>query len=379
MPAVSLLPSSAIRMLDHIAGPIFVLDIDTKGEPVYAAFNSYALLNAGFVLEDILGLTAVEVYPGSMGRIAYARHKRVAETGISMTYELELPLMGRKRNVRTTLSPQKDETGRVIRLYGTSIDITAEQTAREVQVSLDTLTSEMEQFITMAAHDLRTPMRNVAALAEMLRDDFNDMGDGKLEIIDMMSDLAEKSMELISDVLTHARATSTKQDQCLFEFGTLCQNIYSVLDPQGLHKMSCSDVPLLGDQTAMQIVLRNLMDNVLKHGGRERMHLKCLVRPRGIDRVEVSLSDTGIGFDNPGIAFLDSGEFQVDSGYGLLGIRRLINARGGEISAQNNINGAGSTVHFTLPCQWKGDPGELSPAQTGLKNEVTKTTNILNS
>jgi len=57
----------------------------------------------------------------------------------------------------------------------------------------------------MAAHDLRTPMNNVKTMADMLRHDFQDMGDGKLELINMLERVAVKSTNLINDVLLSQR------------------------------------------------------------------------------------------------------------------------------------------------------------------------------
>lgn len=101
----------------------------------------------------------------------------------------------------------------------------------------------------------------------------------------------------------------------------------------------------------MQIVLHNLIDNALKHGNSKKMTLRCHARMLGSAEVEVTVSDNGRGFKNPGKLFLETGEFLVDSGYGLLAIRKLILARGGKITAFNEPETGGSAVIFTLPSQ----------------------------
>ena len=342
--------------LDHIASPVFVLQVSDEGLPIYAAFNAHARRVAQRPLSDFLGKTAVEIYGEALGRVAYRRHCEVIDSGKTTTYELELPIGDGPRQVRTTLSPVFDDAGNVVMIYGSSVDLSADKRARETQVSLDTLTNEMEQFIAMAAHDLRAPMRNVGQIADMLREDFVDHGDGKVELIDMLEDIAGKSMSLISDVLAHARATEKQRPMELFDLAPLCRDIFDILDPSGKHRLVVDPVTLRTEKTALQITLRNLIENALKHGQRAQMDIEVVARAFNADQIELCITDNGVGFDNPGVLFLESGEFRVDSGYGMLGIRRLINARNGVIHASNRETGNGSVVSFTLPGQWYGDP-----------------------
>ena len=147
------------KLLDHVGTPIFVLEIDGDGEPIHVAFNKCACDVAGMAAPDVVGKTAKEIYPGRMGQIAYDRHIEASRRKQIYTYELWLPLEGQRRRVRTTLDPVLDEAANVVRLIGTSADISAEQTVREAQADSVTLHSEIEEFVNLAAHDLRSPMR----------------------------------------------------------------------------------------------------------------------------------------------------------------------------------------------------------------------------
>ncbi|MGB7243862.1 MAG: ATP-binding protein [Sulfitobacter sp.] len=338
-----------LRCYDHVAIRIIVLDVDEDGVPRYAFLNHLALEGIGLRPDQILGRTADNIYPLQYGLPIFERQKAVAATGIAQTYELEMPLFGEIRLLRTTLTPVVDDDDVVVRLVGTSWDITEDQKTRELQANLSTVTSEIEQFVTMAAHDLRTPMNNVAALAEMLRDGFEDHGDGKLELIDMLENVAQKSAILISDVLAHARATTTQPALQPFDFGDMCKNLADILDPLGAHHFNWFDGTIRGDKTAYQIVLRNLIDNALKHANRPSLNIDISLRAASDGLLQIALQDNGQGFENPGKAFLDNGEFRVDSGYGLLGIHRLITSRGGEISVTNSPNAKGCTMQFSLP------------------------------
>ncbi|MBW4707953.1 PAS domain-containing sensor histidine kinase [Roseobacter sp. YSTF-M11] len=334
---------------DHVAAPVFVLEPDTANVPRYVGWNSFAETRSGLAREQVIGKTALEVYAGRMGQTAYDRHVHAIQTGQAATYEVELPIAGREIWVRTTLDTLCDTDGKVCRIVGTSIDISAEQEASKLKTSLVTAASEMEQFIAIAAHDLRTPMRNIQTLVEMLREDFEDHGDGKIDLIDLLDEVAIKSSRLISDVLTHAHDANVLPEQLPFDFGLMCQTVCDVLDPQALHEICWPDTVLQGDKTAFQIVLRNLLDNAIKHGGKPKLKIDISVHHAADSQISICVRDDGKGFANPGREFIDTGTFRPDSGYGLLGVRRLLTARGGAIEVEQNPHLIGGAVTFTLP------------------------------
>jgi signal transduction histidine kinase len=338
-----------VAQLDLIESPVFVLEITAEGDPVYAAMNRFALETSKRPLWHFLGRNALEVYKGAFGKSAYDRHHQVMREREMISYDIGLPLGGEHRLVRTTLSPVLNKDGDVALIYGTSFDITAERTAAQLQASLETLTLEVEQFVSMAAHDLRTPMRNVSVLADMLRDGFEDRGDGKLELINMLEDVAGKAMGLITDVLAHANATNTDAKVRSFEFGDLCQEICDVLDPMGHGTYRFSRTALTADHAALQIALRNVIENAIKNQTSDTLELDITLTQHSDTQLHVRLHDNGDGFSDAALAFLDSGTLRVDSGYGLLGVRRLIMARGGMITAFNDPSKGGGVVEFTLP------------------------------
>ncbi len=344
---------SELDLLDSIGNPVFVLDLRPSNWLQYIAWNQAAVDRSAIPREDVIGKTALEVYPGRLGRIAYERHAMVAKSGKADSYEIALPLKVGERTVRTTLTPLSEPDGQVRRLVGSTVDLSSEREQRQnrIQASAEitALTSEMEQFISMAAHDLRSPMLNVQNIAFMLREDFEDLGDGKLELIDLLENVGVQATSLITDVLSYARATNTQARQSVFDLEELCANIFVVLDPQSRHELTSVQAELFSDDIALQIILRNLVDNAIKHAGKESVDVRVSVREGAEEYLEFEVRDNGRGFDDPAIVFLGGGKFRAESGFGLLGIRRLINSRGGEISAEAPETGVGSIVRFTFP------------------------------
>ncbi len=336
-------------VLDSVPTPIFVLDVTADDDPVYAYCNRTTLERTKRPLSEFVGRTTVEAYGAHYGNAALEEQRQTILSRSQRTYEFELPIDNSLRIVRTTLCPLFDAEGSVYQLIGSSQDVSAEWIAQRARSKLEAIGSEVEQFVAMAAHDLRAPMRNVSMLAEMLRENFEDHGDGELELIDLLEETSQKSMALITDVLSHACAVSTPEARERFDLADLVSDLMRVLDPHRNHDLVCARVSLLGEKPTLQIILRNLIENAIKYGKRENLKLECSARVMGDSWVEITIGDNGAGFANPGNVFLDTGEFRMDSGYGMLGIRRLITARGGTITASNCEEGDGSTVRFTLP------------------------------
>ena len=350
--------SNAKDPYDLVEHAIFVLQPDRSGVPRYAGMNRFALGLVGKTLCDVVGKTAIEVYPGRLGKIAYEQHEAALSATTPRSYEILLPFGDGQRRVRTVLTPDLDDQNKIVRLIGSSTDISGNQLLSEMQAGASTLNSEMEDFINLAAHDLRAPMQNVSTIADMLREDFQDMGDGKLELIDMLEDIGTKAMELIGDVLAHAQASSSVMGVTQFDLADLLREIMGLLDPMEQCKISINAGVIEGDRTATQIILRNLVDNAIKYALRcadevdnsEVTRLHLTISLRDLDGLfEVSVKDNGLGFSDSSILFLSGGQLFADSGFGMLGVRRLIHARGGTLAAANAPDRDGAIVTFALP------------------------------
>ncbi|KEJ89656.1 sensor histidine kinase [Sulfitobacter donghicola] len=358
-------------LLDCIPTPVFILNVDGQGIPTYAHCNLPLLSYLARELSDFVGHTAPQVFGPEFGDIAFTEQRKAIASRSQHQFEITLHTGDQLRTVRTTLFPQMDQDGRVVRLVGSVQDISSEEIAQTTQEKLNEISTEVEQFIAMAAHDLRTPMRNIMDLADMLHEDFEDQGDEKLGLLNLLKETAEKSMDLISDVLSYASTLGPVSPNTSYNLAELGKDLMLILDPKGAHQLICSDINLNGEKSVMQIALRNLIDNAIKHGQRDRLTLCCTARLDGENAVEIVLTDNGVGFENPGIAFLETGTFRTDSGYGLLAIRKLITARGGKISAQNNPSGQGSRINLSLPNQIDDPKQTVSDSRISIRPAST--------
>lgn len=334
--------------LSYFDLPAFILNVDPEKGPIYSVINQQWSDGARRLPEDVVGKTAVEIFGRHLGLAPYTRQMEVIRSGQKLTYDVVLPLTDRNHNVRTTLVPVFDGAGDVVQLVGISFDRTAELEGVAVQARVASANADIERFISIAAHDLRTPMENIKSLADMLREDFEDHGDGKLELINILETVAVKATALISDILAHAQATDAIGLQDTFDVAQMSKDILVTLDPHSQHQLHIANRWISADKTTVQIALRNLYDNAIKHSEQNVVELSVSVTKIEKDVVEFAVQDNGVGFNDPAVAFLDGGNLRIDSGFGLLGVRRLITARGGTIGAENLSNQQGSVIRFTV-------------------------------
>lgn len=334
---------------DDIAAPVFVLEPDDSGVLRYVVWNSAAEQQSGLRSDLVCGQTVHDLFPADFADAEDKHYRSAAKKRDTVAYEHEALSSNKSSLQRTTLIPKYSAEGSLQQIIGTRTDASYRAEAKHTNTSMTTAGQEAEQFVALAAHDLRTPMRNISIIAEMLREDFEDRGDGKLELLDLLEDVAAKSGDLLRDILTHTQDMRTTAKPAKFDLGALCQNIVDVLDPRGIHQVKWPNMIILGEKNAFHIVLRNLFDNAMKHGQRDHLSIDVDVRQSGIDTIKVEVQDNGSGFKNTAPVLTDAGFFRADKGYGLLSVRRLVRARGGSIRVQDRTDRDGCKVHFTLP------------------------------
>ena len=345
-------------LLETVEHAVFVLEPDAQGRVVYADISEYGARVVDRTRADFIGKTAPEIYQHELGQLAYEHHLNCLRTRKAFAYEILLNLGEDHRLIRTTLRPVLNASGCVKQIIGSSIDLSNGQPFQAAENDLDQLREEMEQFISMAAHDLRSPMLQVSQIAAFLREDLGDSAGSTLPLIEMLEQVGEKTLRLIGDVLNHAQNASLAPTKAEFDFGALVDDIGGSLDPMDKARITPTRARVRGDFNATQVILRNLVDNALKHGpagSATKSTIDVDLKPRSPGYYEVTVSDNGPGIDDPTKLLSAGQKSKAQSGFGLMGIRRLIHARGGSFTVTNRTDQTGAMITFALP-------GEVLPA-----------------
>ena len=349
--------TSDFAIFDHLNDPVFVLAADSADRPVYAFLNTVALGHLELALADVRGRPAYEIFSGRAAYSVYRQQCHAWAAAEDTEYEIALPIQDRTLWVRTRLRAVKDAAGVLQYMVGTSQDVTAQREIVQAQTMANAAAREMEDLVCLAAHDLRSPIGNLKTLAEVMRKDFVDHGDGKIEMLNMIDRIADTALNVVSDIMAHALAANTSDQAAWFDFGALCDNIMVLLDPMRRHSARFPRVQVQADYTVVQIILRNLIDNAIKYAGKPEVRIAIDVTAMNAQRLMFSVRDDGLGFgDVAENAYGETpGPLESQGGFGLVGVRRLARSRGGRVTVEPRDVGA--EVRFELP----GKVGAVAP------------------
>ncbi|MEH2147235.1 AAA family ATPase [Nostoc sp.] len=161
---------------------IFVIDVRDNGKFEYTGWSKSCELAVGIPASQVLGKTSQELH-GDEAAVVYQNHLRCFQTGIPITYEECLTFNDHKTWWLTTLSPLKDQTGKVYRIVGTTINISdrkqAESVVSEKSQALGTALEDLQQaqlqivqsekmsalgnLVAGVAHEMNNPLGFIAA------------------------------------------------------------------------------------------------------------------------------------------------------------------------------------------------------------------------
>ena len=279
------------------------------------------------------------------------------------SWEDTFPLRGKDGCYRWFLSravPIRDDTGNVVRWFGTNTDITEQ---RQLQEALEHADRRKDEFLAMLAHELRNPVAPIASAAEVLT---RLLEDGKQRAMaDIIRRQAGQLGRLLDDLLDVARITQGRVE--LRRAPTTLQSCIDLavetaepLIRERGHRLTAlpagQALSLHADQARIAQCIANLLGNAAKYtepGGEIR------VRQYAADGyAALEVSDTGIGIAPKFLPHMfelfAQSERGLDRAQGGLGIglsvcKRLIEMHGGAVTAHSAGLGAGATFTIRLP------------------------------
>jgi signal transduction histidine kinase len=231
-----------------------------------------------------------------------------------------------------------------------------------------------DEFINIAAHELKTPIQPILGLTEILHSQVKDVK--QKELLEVAIRNAKRLQQLTNDILDVAKIESkslglnkeqfnlndvvinTMNDLVLGkEFhDTNSQNIKLSYEPQ--------DILVRADKGRIAQVISNLLSNAFKSskengkGGTVTIDIENRIRAGGPNKndheIVVSISDEGRGLDSKILPSLFSKFVSTYSskgtGLGLFISKSIVEAHGGRIWCRNNDDGrGGATFGFSLP------------------------------
>lgn len=215
-------------------------------------------------------------------------------------------------------------------------------------------------MVADSAHELRTPISNIRGYLEAVRDGVIKPEPNTVDILYKETMHLSNLVDDLQD-LTLADAGELKlvmQPEDIAEVIKHSVAMQAYLETKGLSITTeiPDGLPLVNvDKRRIGQVLRNLLDNAVKHTARGGSIKVTVMLLDGL--VKISVSDTGEGISEADLPNIFERYYRVDpsrnratggSGLGLTIAKRLVEAHGGIIEVQSEI-GKGSCFSFTIP------------------------------
>jgi len=224
-----------------------------------------------------------------------------------------------------------------------------------------------EEFINIAAHELRTPIQPILGLTDIIYSRIKDKEQHELlEIIMRNASRLKRLTDNLLDVTKiEGRSLMLKKEklnlnilisEVLKEYGKKVvkqQMVKIVYDFKYI-----DDIIVEADKDRLDQVIRNLVDNALKFNTMYNNQIIFVIvdlkkEEEGKEQAIVSIKDTGNGISKEVLPKLFSKFTTSDSssgtGLGLYICKNIIQAHGGKIWAENDPDGKGAIFRFTLP------------------------------
>jgi PAS domain S-box-containing protein len=310
--------------------------------------------------------------------------------------------------------PFRDDTGEVVRWYGTSVDIDdrkraeqrlvaeiaererliediSERVRLEAELSSAKEAAEArnrakDEFLANVSHEIRTPMNAILGMTELVLD--TRLDEGQRQWLRTVHSAAASLLAIINDLLDFSKIEAGKLelDVADFQLRALLDDTIRALavraDRKGL-KLSCkvaAEVPdsLVGDGGRLRQVLLNLVGNAIKFTARGEVDVDVgfVSRDAGDIVLRFSVHDTGIGIpvekQNSIFRAFEQEDMSTTRRYGGTGLgltiaARLVSMMRGAIRVDSSP-GRGSTFSFDVHLGWR-EQGAIVPVD--LTRELT--------
>ncbi|MEJ2044920.1 MAG: CHASE domain-containing protein [Reinekea sp.] len=231
---------------------------------------------------------------------------------------------------------------------------------------LEEANAELDQFAFVASHDLKAPLRGINQLAQWIEEDTEEtLSQQTREYLNLMKNRISRLERLLNDLLAYSRVGRKEVKLEEVDINTLVKDVFTLLNHEGRFTLKFEGLSetVFTMVTPLELVLRNLFSNSIKHHDKDN----------GIINVTVSRDQQWFLFsvtdDGPGIPVEHQQKVfdlfhtlkprdQVEgSGLGLSIIKKILERYGCHYKVQSDGE-RGMTFKFCWPVRDSYSEGE---------------------
>jgi signal transduction histidine kinase len=208
-----------------------------------------------------------------------------------------------------------------------------------------------QEFVNIAAHELRTPILPIVLSAESLAESMPEN-----ESVKIILRNATRMTKLTNDILDvsriESRSLKIKKEELALDdlLAPVVRDYGAMLAERGVKVLyEPTGLQVTADRSRLTQVFTNLLDNASRFTDKGSITI-AVQKQDG--EVVVSISDTGRGIDQeilPKLFSKFATKSEKGTGLGLYICKAIVEAHGGRMWAENNLDGSGATFRFTLP------------------------------
>jgi PAS domain S-box-containing protein len=305
-----------------------------------------------YASEEIVGKTDADLIEPEEADYLTALKRRVLETGESYHEVIKATGIAGVRYFDLFIEPWRNRNGQVIGVTGTSRDVTE-------QVELE---QRKDNFISIASHELRTPITVLSGFTQILMRRLNQReGEESLVMLQKMEAQISRLVKLIDELLDASKiqAGRLEYEAEPVDLDTLVHETLEVLQassPTHLLRVSgATHTSIIGDKDRLGQVLTNLITNAIKYSPQANS-VDILLSSSEIEAF-IRVRDYGIGitpahqqhiFDRFYRAHDASDTTFRGLGMGLYIAHDIVRRHGGDLTVESE-EGKGSTFTLSLP------------------------------
>jgi len=351
-----------------------ITSADTKG--VLTSWNAGAERMFGWTASEAIGGTrALIVPPEFLGEAAALSDAVIAGSPVTHAEAVRVTRDGTRIDLSLTASAVLDDAGAVVGYSMIARNIGPQKRAQaaleRTRQELERSNRELQDFASVASHDLQEPLRKIRAFGDRLQRRVGDSldADSRDDIVRIQGAAARMQL-LIEDLLSFARVTSRAQPFIPVDLArtlaSVLENLESSVEENGGQVLSGALPTLDADASQMRQLFQNLVGNGLKFHPPDRAPIVTLTATAtqlpasdgtSQDGWQIDVADNGIGFEArfaerifaPFERLHGRTEFP-GTGIGLAICRKIALRHGGTITV-DSTPGSGTTFHVLLPAR----------------------------
>jgi len=329
------------------------LTLNKEGLIVYSNSSFANLIN--IPLENVIGFSFKDFIPAAYKKVVAEIMKAAWQNQESKG---EIMLTGKLKTVPVLLSMNMLEIDGGMALSVIATDITLQKETQQHKKAMD----KKDEFISIASHELKTPVTSIKGYVQLLRFNFQKEGNNTAaELLTKVDVQINKLTNLIGDLLDVKKIENgqLQYHEDRFDFNVLVDEIIEetgrVLNKHTIVASLAESRIMYGDRNKIGQVITNLLENAGKYSpSGSIITVQTSVKD---GKIKLSIKDRGIGIPKEQLGKIFERFFRVSSetentyaglGLGLYISSEIIKRHHGTIGVDSK-EGNGSTFYFELP------------------------------